>query len=216
LNLPTNRLFTIGHSNHDFGRLTELLRAAGVTAIADVRTYPASQRYPQFNRAELQERLQEEGIAYAFLGRQLGGRPGNPQLYHGDGSVNYESVQATSEFRKGIERVCAAFEDYAVCLLCSEEDPLDCHRGLMISPILVERKLPPVHLRGDGSIESTAEFEDRLLAATKVGTGILDGMFASTLSDAERQTLLRQAYRFQARRKAFRWRPESAAEPQEE
>jgi len=214
--LPTDRLFTIGHSNHDFTRFKDLLRAAGVTAIADVRTYPVSQRYPQFNRTELQERLQEEGIAYALLGLQLGGRPANPRLYHGDGSVDYERVQATSDFRKGIDRVCAACEDYAVCLLCSEEDPLDCHRGLMISPALAERNLPPAHLRGDGSIDSMAEFEERLLAVTKIGEGILDGLFATTLSRPERQTLLREAYRLRARRKAFRWRPESLAEPEEE
>jgi uncharacterized protein (DUF488 family) len=214
--LPTDRLFTIGHSNHGFARFKELLRAAGVTAIADVRTYPVSQRNPQFNRNELQGQLQEEGIAYAFLGPQLGGRPANPHLYRPDGTVDYERVQATSEFRKGIERVYAACEDYAVCLLCSEEDPLDCHRGLMISPALVERKRPPVHLRGDGSLESMTEFEERLLTVTKVGRGIVDGLFATILSDAERQTMLRDAYRFQGRRKAFRWRPESALGPDEE
>jgi uncharacterized protein (DUF488 family) len=214
--LATNRFFTIGHSNHDFGRFTALLNGAGVTAIADVRTYPASQRHPQFNRGHLQEQLKEEGIAYAFLGHQLGGRPTKIQLYRVDGSVDYERVQTTLEFRTGIERLCSARQDYTVCLLCSEEDPLECHRGLMISPVLAERDLPPVHLRGDGSIESTAEFDKRLLNAAKIGKGILDGLFASTLSGAERQSLFREAYRFQARRKAFRWRPESSEQSPEE
>jgi uncharacterized protein (DUF488 family) len=204
--LVKSRLVTVGHSNHDFAYFVGLLREAGVTAIADVRTHPSSQRYPHFNRSELQYGLQEEGIAYAFLGQQLGGRPASSQLYHGDGTVNYERVRETLEFKNGIERVCSATEDYTVALLCSEEDPLDCHRGLMLSPALVERQLPPVHLRGDGSVETTADFEERLLAATRVGKGILDGMFATTLSDTDREALLREAYRLQARRKAFRLR----------
>src|SRR5947199_7614 len=69
------------------------------------------------------------------------------------------------------------------------EDPLDCHRGLMIAPALVERGLAPLHLRADGRVESTAEMEGRLLAETKVGVGILDGLFAGSLGRKERQDL---------------------------
>src|SRR5262249_45107124 len=99
-----------------------------------------------------------------------------------------------------------AVEKYCVVLLCSEEDPLVCHRGLMITPAVVEQGIAPVHLRGDGSQESMAEFEERLLTETKVGEGILDGLFAATLTRQDRQRLLDEAYRVQARRKAFRLR----------
>ena len=57
--MSANRLFTIGHSNHDFRRLLQLLQSAGVTAVADVRSQPFSQRYPQFNRPELHAGLSE-------------------------------------------------------------------------------------------------------------------------------------------------------------
>jgi hypothetical protein len=46
--------------------------------------------------------------------------------------------------------------------------------------------------------------EDRLLQLTQVGSGILDGLFAATLSEVDRRQLLAEAYRLQARRKAFR------------
>src|SRR5207253_2664722 len=55
---------------------------------------------------------------------------------------------------------------YAVAMLCGEEDPLICHRGLMIAPALVEAGVAPRHLRRGGRIETTAELEDRLLALT--------------------------------------------------
>ena len=66
------RLYSIGHSNHELVRLVELLQAAEVTAVADVRSQPFSQRCPHFNRPQLHEGLQQSGIAYAFLGYELG------------------------------------------------------------------------------------------------------------------------------------------------
>jgi uncharacterized protein (DUF488 family) len=201
------RLFSIGHSNHELAGLVELLRNVGVTAVADVRSQPFSQRLPHFNRPDLAHGLDEYGIAYAFLGEQLGGRPRALSLYDNEGRVSYERVRATVAFQQGIDLLCAALDTYAVAMLCSEEDPADCHRALMIAPALVERGISPVHLRADGSAETTAEFEERLLAETKVGVGILDGLFAATLSAEDRQRLLAEAYRVQARRKAFRLRP---------
>ena len=73
----------------------------------------------------------------------------------------------------------------------------------MLTPALVEQGIYPSHVRGNGSIETAAEFEDRLLAETKVGIGILDGLFAASVTEQDRQRLLAEAYRVQARRKGF-------------
>lgn len=97
-------------------------------------------------------------------------------------------------------------------MLCGEEDPLDCHRGLMITPALIERGVRPGHLRKDGRIESTAEMEARLLELTGVGAGLLDGLFAALIPADERAGLLTEAYRAQARRKAFRLTADEAGE----
>jgi uncharacterized protein (DUF488 family) len=201
------RLYSIGHSNHDLPTLLRLLRAASVTALADVRSSPYSQRYPQFNRPEVERALNEEGIAYVFLGDRLGGRPRPRELYDAEGRVNYERVRATASFRDGLEELTRYLEPCTVVMMCSEQDPLDCHRGLMIAPALTKRGIAPGHLRRDGSIESTAEMEQRLLAATGVGEGLLDGLFAATLDAEERRALLAEAYRVMSRRKAFRLRP---------
>jgi uncharacterized protein (DUF488 family) len=215
--VPEPRLFTIGHSNQEFSRFLQLLRAAGVTAVADVRSQPVSSRYPHFNRPELEQALRQEEIAYTFLGHQLGGRPPGLELYDDDGRVNYERVRRTRPFQQGLERLRQGLEEYTIALLCSEEEPLECHRGLMIAPALVELGLAPIHLRGDGSRETNAEFEERLLAETKVGIGVLDGLFAETVTEQDRQRLLAEAYRVQARRKGFRLRAEEpdSANPDE-
>jgi uncharacterized protein (DUF488 family) len=60
--LATAPIFTIGHSNHPFERLVQLLSAHGVTAVGDVRSTPYSRANPHFNREFLQEKLKESGI----------------------------------------------------------------------------------------------------------------------------------------------------------
>jgi len=210
--MAEKRLYTIGHSNHDLARLVHLLLSAGVTAVADVRSQPYSQRQPHFNRPELQRWLQEHDIVYGFLGDLLGGRPQQPSLYDADGRVNYERVRRTKPFQQGLERLRQAGEEYLVAMFCAEEDPLACHRGLMIAPALLEQGISSAHIRGDGTLESMEEMEARLLAETKVGAGIVDGLFAATLSPEEQKQMLVEAYRRQAKRKAFRLQPGEAEE----
>jgi hypothetical protein len=195
------RLLSVGHSNHETEIFLALLRQARVTAIADVRSSPFSRRLPQYNRSELEALLSQHDIVYVFLGDQLGGRPRDLDLYDAEGRVDYERVRATAFFRKGLERLLMGTEEYTVAMLCSEEDPLDCHRGLMIAPALGELNVAPQHLRKDGRLESTSEMEERLLTETRVGEAERGGLFQ--LSDEDRRAILAEAYRVMARRKAF-------------
>jgi uncharacterized protein (DUF488 family) len=201
-------LYTLGHSNHDWPAFLALLREAGVTALADVRSAPYSRRLPHFNRAELEHSLRAAGLGYLFLGDLLGGRPQDLDLYGPDGRVDYEKVRRSLAFQQGIERLVQGLERFTVAMLCAEDDPLDCHRGLMITPALREIGIAPLHLRKDHTVESTPQMEARLLAETGVGAGEIDGMFASQLSDDEKQKMLAEAYRRRASKKAYQVRRE--------
>jgi hypothetical protein len=202
------RLISVGHSNHEWPAFLALLRQARVATVADVRSSPYSGRYPYFNREPLAEGLREQGIAYVFLGDSLGGRPQPRWLYTDELRVDYERVRQTDAFQRGLDQLLQAQDGSTVAFLCSEEDPLDCHRGLMIAPALCARGFPPRHLRKDGTVETTEEMERRLLQETGVGVGILDGLFAATLTEDERSALLAEAYRLRARNKAYRWQEE--------
>lgn len=206
------RLISVGHSNHEWPEFVALLRRAGVTALADVRSSPYSGRYPHFNRESLSNAVRDEDIAYVFLGDLLGGRPGQPSLYDEDGRVNYERVQQTAPFQYGLHQLTRARTSYVVAFLCSEEDPLQCHRSLMIAPALSERGFPPHHLRKDGSLETNEQMERRLLQETGIGAGLIDGLFAATLTEEDRRSLLIEAYRCQARRRAYQLPSDSEME----
>src|SRR5689334_3032695 len=88
-------VFSIGYSLHEMPFFLELLRKAGIDALADVRSHPVSRFRPQFNKAELEPALRACGIQYVFLGEELGGRPRPPELYNETGRVDYLKTRAT-------------------------------------------------------------------------------------------------------------------------
>src|SRR5258708_26354851 len=126
----TRELLTIGHSNLAADRFVTLLKDAGVTAVADVRSVPFSRWCPWFSGKALAQRLAGEAMAYIALGDALGGRPTDPRL-HRDGVADYEAMAAREEFAAGLARVVEDIADHRVCLLCAESEPLDCHRCLL-------------------------------------------------------------------------------------
>src|SRR6266852_9420665 len=114
---PTaSNLLTIGHSNLPADRIVALLKDAGVTAIADVRSVPFSRRWPWFSAKPLAERLMHEGVAYIALGDALGGRPRDPKFYC-DGVADYEAMAARPEFRAGLDRLVDEMGRHRLCLL---------------------------------------------------------------------------------------------------
>jgi uncharacterized protein (DUF488 family) len=50
--------------------------------------------------------------------------------------------------------------------MCSEKEPLECHRTLLVSRILSEEGLKVHHIHADGRLENHAEAMDRLLEIT--------------------------------------------------
>lgn len=186
-------VLTIGHSNHSWEAFEALLRGAGVTAIADVRTSPWSKHTPQFSKTALSERLRQAGIAYVWLGDALGGRPGKPSLFR-DGVANYERMAQESAFREGLDRVCSGAQSHRIALMCAEKHPLDCHRCLLVGRALAESGVQVGHILADGRIEPQAVTETQLLTAAGLDQ---DDIFESR---AER---LARAYRRRGQKVAF-------------
>jgi uncharacterized protein (DUF488 family) len=155
-------LYTIGHSSHQIERFIDLLKMHAITAIGDVRSQPYSRHNPQFNREKLQPRLKENTIAYVFLGSELGARSNDMSCYS-KGKVQFSCLSQTSAFKEGIKRVKACMDSYRVALLCAEKDPLVCHRTILICRHLRNEGFFIKHILADGSLETNAELEERLM-----------------------------------------------------
>ena len=96
------RVLTIGHSNHTVEHFLGLLKAHAVQVVVDARSQPYSKYATQFDHEALKLALQDAGIRYLYLGRELGGRPEGDEFYDGEGHVLYDRVAATSPFSRGV------------------------------------------------------------------------------------------------------------------
>jgi uncharacterized protein (DUF488 family) len=193
-------VFSIGHSTLEYEQFVARLIAAGVTAIADVRTSPFSRNSAHFNRDALKEALSRDGISYVFLGRELGGRPKGKE-YYTDGVADYEKMAKSDLFHKGLERVEQGARKYRIAMMCSERSPLDCHRCLLVGRALAERGVTVSHILSQGEIVSQSDVEERLLA-------IADKQHVDLFASAADQ--LSDAYRERARKVAFSEAPSSS------
>jgi uncharacterized protein (DUF488 family) len=151
------RVFTIGHSNHTAEHILSLLKAHGVQVVVDARSQPYSKYASQFDHEALKAVLQDAGIRYLYLGRELGGRPKGAEFYDSEGHVLYDRVAATSIFQEGLARLERGIREYNVALLCGEENPAACHRRLLIGRVLLDRGIQVEHIRGDSRIQTEQE-----------------------------------------------------------
>lgn len=158
-------LYTIGHSSLSPERFLELLRLHQIEVVADVRSSPFSRNFPHFNAPELKSLLMSAGFLYVPMGRELGGRPSSPDLYDADGHADYAKMSKTPLFQEGIRRLRRGMQRYRIALLCSEENPNECHRRLLVVRVLCEEE-PSLrdrvfHIRANGSLQSEQELYQR-------------------------------------------------------
>jgi uncharacterized protein (DUF488 family) len=178
-----SELFTIGHSTQSWEQFLELLTRHHIGAIGDVRSSPYSARFPHFNREILERALRSANIRYVFLGDELGALRSERDCYV-EGVARYDRIARTAAFRAGLERVQTGVARFRLALMCAEKDPLECHRTILVCRQFRDA-LDIHHILGDGSVETHADAETRLLAEEKVPG---DDLFA------QREELIAKAY----------------------
>ncbi|MCZ7652516.1 MAG: DUF488 domain-containing protein [Thermoanaerobaculia bacterium] len=198
-------VLTVGHSNHSLERFLGLLGKHEVTAVVDVRSVPKSGFVPHFNRDALQAALRAVGIDYVFLGEELGGRSDRDEDYDGD-RVVYARLREREEFARGVRRVASGAERFRIALMCSEKDPIDCHRAILVAPALIEAGVEVTHLHADSRLERHLELEARLLERLKEhdAPSRQGDLFAESAEPS-----LEAAYEQREREIAYRRQPEA-------
>lgn len=160
-------IYTIGHSTHSLEVFIELLKSRDVSAIVDVRSAPYSRFQPQFNREAFTKSLNDSGIEYVFAGDSIGGRSANEADYE-NGRVVYARLKQNDYFENGIRRVIMDSEKFKLALMCSEKEPIVCHRTLLVGQTLFEQGVSVTHIHADGTIESHENAIQRLLRSFKL------------------------------------------------
>jgi uncharacterized protein (DUF488 family) len=142
-------IYTIGHSTRSADEFLALLRAHGVSQLADIRSFPASRRHPQFNSEALARFLAEHGIAYRHM-PALGGRRRplpdsvNSGWRHASfrGYADYMSTEPFAAAVDELEEFAAAGQ---TSVMCAEAVWWRCHRRLLADSLLV-RGTPVRHI----------------------------------------------------------------------
>ncbi len=154
----TSAVYTVGHSNHPRAKFLALLTAQGVDVLVDTRSRPASRWAPYATPSRLPPLLDPAGITYLYLGDALGGRPADPTCYDpATGRPDYAIMSRKPGFLAGIAQILDMAGGARICLLCSEEDPTQCHRSLLIGAALRRSGVAVRHIRGSGAVEEQTE-----------------------------------------------------------
>lgn len=143
--------YTIGHSNYSYPEFFEILCSYDIGCLIDVRSVPYSRYAGQFNKQELRREIIRRGLEYCYEGQALGGRPADPGYHLSDGSVDYRKLGASSSFNEALQRVIGLVQrPLKAALLCSEKDPLRCHRFFLIGRFLEKRGIKVFHICAAG------------------------------------------------------------------
>ena len=181
------RLYTVGHSNQSQEEFLELVKRHDINCIVDVRSVPASKFSPQFNMESLKWYLRTNGIQYLHFGDEFGAR--RTDCLDAEGQVNFELAVKTPSFKRGVERLMNGLhKDFHISLMCSEANPLECHRFSLISRYFSDNGLDVQHILKNGELASHVSLEkemiDEYLHSKKHRLAEIDQLFGSKLLSA--------------------------------
>lgn len=149
-------IFTIGHSTHPIEAFLALLSMHRIAILGDVRSFPSSRRWPQFNQAELRASVEAAGIAYRWMkalgGRRHSKRDDSPhRAWEHPAFRSYADYADTEEFAAGLAALMRAAEVSRTAIMCSEGLWWRCHRRI-ISDHLTVRGWDVRHIMPDGKL----------------------------------------------------------------
>ena len=151
------RMWTIGHSTRTIDEFISLLKENEIKLLVDVRAWPGSKRYPQFNKDTLAESLNAHGIRYEHFPELGGKRKSKPDsrntAWRNASFRGYADYMETEQFQKGIERLLdVAAEAGPTAIMCAEAVWWRCHRSL-VADYLKARGVEVLHILGANKVE---------------------------------------------------------------
>jgi uncharacterized protein (DUF488 family) len=135
-------LYTIGHSTHPIETLLGVLAQHDIGILVDVRSFPSSRRWPQFNHDELKASVERAGVSYKWC-KVLGGRRHSSlrdsphTAWQHAAFRSYAEYADTAEFRWGIEHLSESVAARRAAIMCSEGLWWRCHRRIIADHLTV-------------------------------------------------------------------------------
>lgn len=142
-------IYTIGHSTHDWSEFLLMLQSFDIKLVADVRRFPSSRKFPQFNQEILKSELEKNGIQYIHI-EELGGRrkpkeDSKNTIWKNDSFKGYADYMETEEFKNAVDKLQELALLQPTVYMCSEAVWWRCHRS-MISDYLKAKSWTVLHI----------------------------------------------------------------------
>ena len=182
-------IFTVGHSNYEADRFIKILHSHSIKMLIDVRSAPYSKYCTQFNKDLIEQILINNGIKYLFLGNELGARPKDESCYV-SGKVSFGKLRDSELFKQGILRILELTSKYSIAIMCSEKEPINCHRAILISRVLEQQGYIVKHILDENELLDHKELEAQLLKKFKIEKTLFD-------TESSGQLNLQEAYQQQ-------------------
>lgn len=157
-------IYTIGHSTHHPDYFLDLLREYNINCLVDVRSDPESEKNPQYDQEPLKNFLKKNKIIYLNFAEEFGARQTDPDLLDNEGMLDFDKVRKRRLFKSGLDRIRQGNEiGYIFAIMCSESEPLNCHRFSMVSVGLEEDGFEVKHILKDKTIKTNSELKNALV-----------------------------------------------------
>lgn len=157
-------IFTIGHSNYNVEKLIDMLRYYNINCVVDIRGTPYSKYNVQYNKEIIRQTLINEGFVYIYMAKEFAAKRENKESYNNEGYSDFEKVIYEEDFKNGIKRLKIGCEKgYRIALLGAMQDPIRCHRSILVGRALVDNGFIVKHILDDYSIASQDDIEKSIL-----------------------------------------------------
>ncbi len=188
-------IYTIGHSNYTVERLIDMLKHYNINCVVDIRGTPYSKYNIQFDKETIRYTLSKAGFIYIYMAKELAAKRINKQSYKEEGYSDFEKVIKENEFIEGIERLKnGCNKGYKIALLGAMQEPIRCHRSILVGRALRENGFNVKHILDDYSIASQEDIEQMLLDKyfSNRNQMTIDDLIGNSLT---REEMIQEGYR---------------------
>ncbi len=142
-------IYTIGHSTHSIDEFITMLQSFDIKQLVDIRSLPGSNKFPQFNKENLEILLPEKGIKYRYMEDLCGRRKVRPDSknirWRNISFRGYADYMETEAFKEAIVKLEEIALQAPTAYMCAEVLWWRCHRS-MVSDYLKAKGWKVMHI----------------------------------------------------------------------